>query len=58
MLAATEYELLILNHLFETGLLMYFWDVDEKILKGEIYRRLSSHYMTLIRKDIREKTVK
>ena len=31
------------NHLFETWLLMHFEDVDEKISKREIYRRLSSH---------------
>lgn len=43
ILAATEYELLISNHLFETWLLMHFEDVDEKISKREIYRRLSSH---------------
>ncbi|GFI09435.1 hypothetical protein IMSAGC007_01896 [Lachnospiraceae bacterium] len=41
--AAAEYELLISNHLFETWLLMHFEDVEEKISKKEIYRRLSSH---------------
>ncbi len=43
VLAAAEYELLISNHLFETWLLMHFEDVEEKISKREIYRRLSSH---------------
>ena len=43
MLAATDYELLISNHLFETWLLMHFEDVDAKISKREIYRRLSEH---------------
>ena len=43
VLAATVYELLISNHLFETWLLMHFEDVEEKISKNEIYRRLSFH---------------
>lgn len=43
VLAAAGYELLISNHLFETWLLMHFEDVEEKISKREIYRRLSSH---------------
>lgn len=43
VLAATGYELLISNHLFETWLLMHFEDVEEKISKKEIYRRLSFH---------------
>lgn len=43
VLAATGYELLISNHLFETWLLMHFEDVEEKISKREIYKRLSSH---------------
>lgn len=43
VLAAAEYELLISNHLFETWLLMHFEDVEEKLSKGEIYRRLSFH---------------
>lgn len=38
-----EYALLISNHLFETWLLMHFEDVEGKISKSEIYRRLSSH---------------
>lgn len=40
---ATDYELLISNYLFETWLLMHFEDVEEKISKREIYRRLSTH---------------
>ena len=43
VLAAHEYELLISNHLFETWLLMHFEDVEKKISKKEIYRRLSFH---------------
>lgn len=43
ILEAEGYELLISNYLFETWLLMHFEDVEEKISKGEIYRRLSSH---------------
>lgn len=43
VLAAAECELLISNHLFETWLLMHFEDVEEKLSKGEIYRRLSFH---------------
>lgn len=41
--AAKEYELLISNHLFETWLLMHFEDVEVKLSKAEIYRRLSAH---------------
>lgn len=41
--AAKDYELLISNHLFETWLLMHFEDIEEKISKREIYRRLSEH---------------
>lgn len=43
VLEASGYELLISNYLFETWLLMHFEDVEEKISKREIYRRLSSH---------------
>lgn len=43
ILAATDYELLISNYLFETWLLMHFEDIEEKISKGEIYQRLSAH---------------
>lgn len=43
VLAAEKYELLISNYLFETWLLMHFEDVEEKIAKREIYRRLSFH---------------
>lgn len=41
--AANEYELLISNHFFETWLLMHFEDVEVKLSKREIYRRLSTH---------------
>ena len=41
--AASGYELLISNHLFEIWLLMHFEDVEEKLSKSEIYRRLSAH---------------
>ena len=40
---ARGYELLISNHLFGTWLLMHFEDVEKKISKQEIYRRLSEH---------------
>jgi len=44
MLASdNNYELLVSNHLFETWLLMHFENVDKKISKNEIYRRLSNH---------------
>lgn len=41
--ASNEYELLISNHLFETWLLMHFEDVEVKLSKREIFRRLSEH---------------
>ena len=43
LLGASEYELLISNYLFETWLLMHFEDVEEKLSKREIYKRLSEH---------------
>lgn len=43
LLAASGYELLVSNHLFETWLLMHFEDIDHKISKKEIYQRLSAH---------------
>lgn len=44
VIQSTEgYELLISNHLFETWLLMHFEDLDTKLSKREIYRRLSEH---------------
>lgn len=58
VLAAAGYELLISNHLFETWLLMHFEDVEEKISKREIYRRLSSHLHGNYRKGTKEKLVK
>lgn len=54
--SATEYTLLISNHLFETWLLMHFEDVEEKISKREIYRRLSEHLHTNYSKGHRGKT--
>lgn len=56
VLAATDYELLISNHLFETWLLMHFEDVEEKISKHEIYRRLSEHLHTSYSKGHKGKT--
>lgn len=56
VLAAAEYELLISNHLFETWLLMHFEDVEEKISKREIYRRLSSHLHAVYSKGHKGKT--
>lgn len=42
--AATEnYELLVSNYLFETWLLMHFEDVEEKLRKKEIYKRLTMY---------------
>ena len=38
-----KYELLVSNYLFEIWLLMHFEDVDVKLSKREIYRRLSRH---------------
>lgn len=44
MLKSNEkYELLISNCFFEIWLLMHFENVNEKISKGDIYRRLSYH---------------
>lgn len=54
--SAAEYELLISNHLFETWLLMHFEDVEEKISKREIYRRLSFHLHGAYSKGHRGKT--
>ena len=56
VLAAAGYELLISNYLFETWLLMHFEDVEEKISKGEIYRRLSSHLNSAYSKGHKGKT--
>lgn len=38
-----KYELLISNCFFEIWLLMHFENVNEKISKGDIYRKLSDH---------------
>ncbi|MBS5783368.1 MAG: RloB domain-containing protein [Clostridium sp.] len=40
---AKNYELLISNYLFETWLLMHFEDVDTKLSKRQIYRRLTGY---------------
>lgn len=56
VLAAAGYELLISNYLFETWLLMHFEDVEEKISKGEIYRRLSYHLQDVYSKGHKGKT--
>lgn len=54
--AAKEYELLISNHLFETWLLMHFEDVEDKLSKREIYRRLSEHLHSSYSKGHKGKT--
>lgn len=54
--AAKEYELLISNHLFETWLLMHFEDVEVKLSKREIYRRLSAHLHSSYSKGHKGKT--
>lgn len=54
--ASKEYELLISNHLFETWLLMHFEEVDERISKREIYRRLSDHLHSTYSKGHKGKT--
>lgn len=56
VLAATDYELLISNHLFKTWLLMHFEDVEAKISKREIYRRLSEHLHSTYTKGHKGKT--
>lgn len=43
IVAAADYELLVSNHLFEIWLLMHFENVETKISKKEIYKRLSDH---------------
>lgn len=53
---AKEYELLISNHLFETWLLMHFEDVEAKLSKREIYRRLSGHLRAAYTKGHKGKT--
>ena len=54
--AANDYELLISNHLFETWLLMHFEDVETKLSKREIYRRLSEHLHSAYAKGRKGKT--
>ena len=43
IISAKDYELLISNYLFEIWLLMHFEDVDKKLSRREIYRRLESY---------------
>ncbi|MEG0094199.1 MAG: RloB family protein [Erysipelotrichaceae bacterium] len=43
VLSSNGYELLISNFLFETWLLMHFEEVNTKLTKSEIYRRLTHH---------------
>jgi len=54
--AAMNYELLISNYLFETWLLMHFEDVEVKLSKREIYRRLSAHLHNTYSKGHKGKT--
>ena len=54
--AAINYELLISNYLFETWLLMHFEDVEVKLSKREIYRRLSAHLHNTYSKGHKGKT--
>jgi len=54
--AATDYELLISNHLFETWLLMHFEDVCDKLSKREIYHRLTEHLCNAYSKGHKGKT--
>lgn len=43
VLSSKAYKLLISNYLFEIWLLMHFEEVEKKLTKQEIYRRLSRH---------------
>lgn len=56
VLAAKDYGLLVSNYLFETWLLMHFENVDVKISKREIYRRLSEHLCSSYSKGHKGKT--
>ncbi|HHV08660.1 MAG TPA: RloB domain-containing protein [Clostridiales bacterium] len=56
VLASKDYELLISNYLFETWLLMHFEEVDSKLTKRQIYRRLSEHLKSSYSKGHRGKT--
>lgn len=47
---------IIRKNLFETWLLMHFENVEEKISKGEIYRRLSLHLYGVYSKGHKGKT--
>lgn len=54
--AANEYELLISNYLFETWLLMHFEEVEIKLSKQHIYRRLSAYLHSSYAKGHKGKT--
>jgi len=41
--SANSYEVIVSNFLFEIWLLMHFENVEKKLTKGEIYRRLENH---------------
>lgn len=56
VLSSKDYELLISNYLFETWLLMHFEEVDIKLSKRKIYRRLSDHLRSAYSKGHKGKT--
>lgn len=56
ILSSKDYELLISNNLFETWLLMHFEEVDIKLSKRKIYRRLSDHLHSAYSKGHKGKT--
>ena len=56
VLASKDYELLISNYLFETWLLMHFEEVDTKLTKSQIYRRLSGRLNSAYSKGHKGKT--
>jgi hypothetical protein len=56
VLSSRDYELLISNYLFETWLLMHFEEVDEKLSKREVYRRLSDRLHSTYSKGHKGKT--
>lgn len=56
IIASREYELLISNYLFESWLLMHFEELNEKLTRREIYRRLTEHLNSGYSKGHRGKT--
>lgn len=56
VLATKDYELLISNHLFEVWLLMHLEEMEAKLSKREIYRRLSEHLHSSYSKGHKGKT--